>query len=222
MALSPRFIRLLLRAPAFASLALCALAPASAQQRRPLSNPVDQFVFEGGVGFTAPAGGTSTQIDYGYHFLGGFGIKEGRYLATIAEFQYEHANLTGAELSSQQAPDGHRTVLSLTLNQKINLSGGPTHAYIIGGGGYYHQTTTLTEPGPPPICDPFTGFCTGGGDIILAQDSTDQLGANVGAGFEHRISHYSNAKLFAEARYTFLDTPGHSTQLVPVTLGIRF
>lgn len=209
----------LLRVFALASFALISVAPSSAQQRRPQSSPIDHYVFEGGGGFTAPAGGTSNVINFGYHLMGGAGIKESRYFSTIAEFAYDHSSLTQSFLNAQAEPDGHRTILSLTVNQKVNLSGGPTHAYIIGGGGYYHQTTTFTEPGPV-ICDPF-GFCTGG-DIIIAQFSTDQLGFDAGAGVEHRFSPYSNAKIFIESRYTYLDTPAHVTQVIPVTFGVRF
>ena len=209
MTLLPKLTSGLIRGLAVASFALVSLAPGLAQQRRPIAAPLDQFVFEGGGGFTAPAGGTSNQIQYGFNVMAGAGFKESRYLATIGEFAYNRNNLTDRELFLDGAPDGHREVFSVTAEEKVNLSGGSTHSYLIGGGGFYHQLTTLTEPG-------------GNGDIILSQHSTDQLGANVGAGFEHRLSRYSNAKLFAEARYTYLDTPGHSTQLVPVTFGFRF
>jgi Outer membrane protein beta-barrel domain len=214
--------RALLRIFAVASFALCIVAPSFAQQRRPISSPLDRWVFEGGGGFTAPAGGTSNVINYGYNLMGGVGFKESRYLSTIGEFQYDSAGIANSELIRQQFPDGHRSIISLTVEQKVNLEGTPTHLYLIGGGGWYHQRTTFTEPGGPIICDPFTGLCFGGGDIILSQFSTDQAGFNAGAGFEHRLSQYSNAKLFVEARYTYLDTPAHATQVVPVTFGLRF
>lgn len=208
-----------LRVFALASFALIAFVPSIAQQRRPSSTPLDQFVFEGGGGFSAPAGGTANQNNFGFNLLGGAGFKESRYLSTIAEYSYTHASLAQSFLNRQGFPDGHRTVHALTINEKINVSGGATHAYVIGGGGYYHLTDTFTEPGIQ--CDPLTGFCSSG-DIILAQDSTDQGGFAAGLGFEHRFSEYSNAKLFAEARYTYINTPGHVTQLVPVTIGVRF
>jgi hypothetical protein len=214
--------RALLRAFAVAAFALFVVAPSLAQQRRPTSSPVDRWVFEGGGGFTAPAGGTSNVINYGYNLMAGAGFKESRYFSTIGEFQYDSAGIADPELIRQQFPAGHRSIVSITVDQKINLLPGSTHPYVIGGGGWYHQTTTFTEPGGPIVCDPFTGLCFGGGDIILAQFSTDQLGANIGAGFEHRLSEYSNAKLFVEARYTYLDTPAHATQVVPVTFGLRF
>lgn len=228
MSLHSHFNRSLLRALAIASFALVAVAPSVAQQRRPISTPLDSFVFEGGGGFTAPAGGTSNVIDYGYNLMGGVGFKESRYFSTIAEFSYNHNSLTQSELNRQVVPDGHRVILAVTLEQKFNLSAGPTHAYLIGGGGYYHQRTTYTEPGAPLQCDPFSGFCIGGGDIILGQFSTDQAGFNAGAGIEHRFTPYSNAKLFVESRYTYLDTPAHlstpgrATQIIPVTIGLRF
>jgi hypothetical protein len=222
MSLSSKLRRRLSQAFFIAFFALVAAAPSIAQQRRPASSPVDIFVFEGGGGFSAPAGGTSNQIGWGYNLLGGFGFKESRYFSTIGEFQYHHASLAQSYLIQQQEPDGHRTIISLTLNQKINLSGGPTHAYVIGGGGWYHQTTTFTEPSNQISCDPFTGICFPVGDLILGQFSTDQAGANIGGGFEHRFTPYSNAKLFVEARYTYLNTPAHATQVVPVTVGVRF
>lgn len=221
MSLSSHLNRCLLPALAIASFALIAVVPTLAQQRRPTSSPVDIFVFEGGGGFTAPAGGTSNVINFGYNLMGGVGLKESRYLSTIGEFSYNHNSLTQAELDRQIVPDGHRTILAVTVEQKFNLSAGPTHAYLIGGGGYYHQTTTFTEPGAPLQCDPF-GNCIGGGDIILGQFSTDQGGFNAGAGIEHRFSPYSNAKLFVESRYTYLATPAHATQIIPVTIGVRF
>ena len=220
--MSLKSFRALLPAVAVIALSLFAVAPSFAQQRRPISSPIDRWVFEGGGGFTAPAGGTSNVINYGYNLMAGAGFKESKYFATIGEFQYDSAGIANSELIRQQFPDGHRSIISLTVEQKVNLEGTPTHLYLIGGGGWYHQRTTFTEPGGPIVCDPFTGLCFGGGDIVLSQFSTDQAGFNAGAGFEHRLSQYSNAKLFVEARYTYLDTPAHATQVVPVTFGLRF
>jgi opacity protein-like surface antigen len=210
----------LLRVFALASFALIAVVPSVAQQRRPSNTPTDQFVFEGGGGFSAPAGGTSNQNNFGFNLMAGIGFKESRYLSTIGEYSYNHADLAQSFLNLEGFPDGHRTIHSITLNEKGNLSHGPTHAYLIGGGGWYHVTDTFTEPGGIS-CDPFTGICTSG-DIILAQRTTNQAGFDAGAGFEHRFSEYSNAKLFVEARYNYIDTPGHVTQIVPVTFGVRF
>jgi hypothetical protein len=62
--------------------------------------------------------------------------------------------------------------------------------------------------------------------------SSNQGGVNFGVGYTHRLGGSygdSRAKLFAEARYLFLETPGlnetnglGTTELIPVTFGIRW
>jgi hypothetical protein len=55
---------------------------------------------------------------------------------------------------------------------------------------------------------------------VVSHYSSNQGGLNIGTGLT--FGNWNQAKFFAEARYEWLDTPAHSTQIVPVTVGIRW
>ena len=104
--------------------------------------------------------------------------------------------------------------------------------YLIGGGGYYHKSTNFTAPveeeslyGVYVVNQTFTSY------------SDNELGFNLGTGVSIKpFGSDSRAKLFAEARYTFVNSPRESAadltngnvlhtgteELIPISVGIRF
>ncbi len=102
-------------------------------------------------------------------------------------------------------------------------TGGSWGGYVIGGGGFSRQLTSFTEPALAQgvycsffYCYPVYYQTT----VVVSHYSSNQGALNLGTGFT--FGNWNQAKLFAEARYEWLDTPGRSTQIIPVTFGLRW
>jgi hypothetical protein len=121
---------------------------------------------------------------------------------------------------------GNAHIISLTADPVIDLfPKRTTSAYLTGGGGYYHKSTNFNV---------FGGYDYYGDPIFITANSfsSNQFGGNFGFGLSHRLGGvYGDAqmKLFAEARYLFINTPSiketnglGKTDLIPVTFGVRW
>jgi len=207
------------------------------------------WTFEAGGGFNAPIGndtgngrGTTTPaITWGGNFTFGGGLRFSKRLSVLAEYQFMDDKLPGALISAVnnacQAQDcgvtitaGNTHISSITGSPVFDLT--PTRSngiYLVGGWGWYHKSTNFQAP--ELVFDEF-------GDefeenVTASSFTSNQWGGNAGFGIYHRLGNMygdsSHSELFAEARYTFIHTPPSTasnglgtTELIPVTLGIRF
>jgi hypothetical protein len=101
--------------------------------------------------------------------------------------------------------------------------------YVVGGAGFYRKMTVFH------FTDPSFGGddCSG---VPQCHYSNNALGVNGGLGFTYKVAEGSNAKVFAEARYVWVDNQAsvnntaatgfpqtnQRTGYFPVTLGLRF
>ena len=222
------------------------------------------LAFEAGGGFTAPIGNAASggftsvigtgqrfpAITWGGNFLVGAGWNFTKRFALLGEFQWDSNKIPGRTLSAlylQLDPaaglsangiysiGGNVHTLSLTAEPVFYYYNSSKHSYagyLIGGGGWYHKSTNFTAP--VQSFDPYYG-----GTYVTNQTfdsvSDNALGANIGTGISFKpFGEYSKAKLFAEARYVFVNTPSETAttnpntfhtgteELIPVTFGIRF
>jgi hypothetical protein len=108
--------------------------------------------------------------------------------------------------------------------------------------GYYHKTSTFTIPAVGTYCDYFYGCFNFPANEPIDSYTSNSVGVDGGIGFTYKPSHFSNAKLFAEAKYVYTanDRRPYSlgsttspyfnaftqnsapTTFIPVTFGIRF
>jgi hypothetical protein len=70
--------------------------------------------------------------------------------------------------------------------------------------------------------------------VVVSHFSSNQGGLNIGLGISHKLGSESTggigrARVFAEARYVWINTPGLNTPdglgttgLIPVTIGLRY
>ncbi len=204
-------------------------------------------------GFTSLIGDGSVRyptITWGGNFLVGAGWNFTKRFALLGEFQYDTNKIPGRTLSAlytQLDPlvglsasgipniGGNVHTLSVTAEPVFYYYNSDKHnyaGYIIGGGGWYHKSTNFTAP--VVSYDPYYG-----GEYVTNQTfesaSDNAGGVNIGTGISFKpFGEYSKAKLFAEARYVFVDTPRETPntntntfhtgteELIPVTFGIRF
>lgn len=184
------------------------------------------LAFEAGAGFNAPIGNDTPYITWGGNFSGGVGFHFSPVLSTLLEFQYIDDKLPGAFVAAGGGEGGNAHIIAVTVEPVVDLfPRSATGAYLTGGGGYYHKSTNFTVQ---ECCD-FYGYPV---DVVTNSFSSNQLGGNIGFGLTHRIGGIygdGTTKVFAEARYLFINTPAigqvnglGTTELIPVTIGLRW
>lgn len=207
------------------------------------NNRWSHMAFEIGGGPTAPIGNAARDgwETWGYNVTAGVGWNFSRYLGTMVEYQFNRMKIPGSTLSALAIANGTSTPIggnintwSLTLDPIVYLPTGPsTGAYITGGGGFYRKVTNFTEPVLSTQCDPYYFYCYQNFvPVTVAHSSSNQGGLNLGLGLYWKVfGPSSNAKLYTEARYVWVDSPqasssdpyGSGTEgFIPVTIGLRF
>lgn len=220
------------------------------------------FAFEVGGGLTAPIGNDANggftsligdgqrygTITYGGNLMFGAGWHFTKRFTLLGEFSYNDNKIPGRTLSavynggaaSYQAAGitqlgGNVHTFGYTaegLYTYFEKDGSPFSGYVIGGGGFYHKSTNFTTP--VQQCNYFYGYC-GYVSQTISSFADNAGGVNFGTGIAVRpFGQYSRARLFAEARYVFVDTPRYNATkpgaayhtgtegLIPITIGLRF
>jgi len=149
----------------------------------------------------------------------------------LAEYEFNRSGIPNSVLAAQSAPNGNVHIWGLTLDPIVYLkNSGGWGAYVTGGGGFYRKLTSFTQPVYLGYGCDFYGYCYPQyGNQLLSHFSSNQGGANLGVGLTHNFGDGS-AKLFAEARYEFVNSPRASptqvgsgtVSMIPVTFGVRF
>lgn len=184
------------------------------------------LAFEAGGGFNAPIGNDTPYITWGGNFTVGAGFRFSNRLSVLGEYQFIGDKLPGAFVAAGGGTGGNAHINSLTVDPVIELFPKASNdVYLTGGAGWYHKSTNFTVE---ECCD-FYGYPV---EVTANSFSSNQLGANFGIGYSHRLGGVygdGQAKLFAEARYLFVNTPSitqtnglGATELIPVTFGVRW
>jgi len=185
-----------------------------------------RWAFEAGGGFNAPIGNDIPYITWGANFTVGGGLHFNRMFALLAEYQFIADKLPGALVNAGGGDTGNAHIQSITATPILDLM--PKHTtgiYLVGGGGWYYKSTNWNV---------LIGYDFYGYPVYATANSfsSNQFGVSGGFGISHRLGGVygeGTAKLFAEARYLWIDTPRigepnglGTTGLIPVTLGVRF
>ena len=222
-----------------------------------------KYTFFAGGGFNLPTGGTHNYLTTGWNVQFGGGRNFNKTFGLLAQFDYDHFGFQTATLNnllaiynSLGATDqngapltqlgGASHVWSLTLDPIVNYYTSDTWgAYAIAGVGFYHKTANFTIPGVGQACDPYYGCFYVQSNQTIDKYTSNAVGVNGGLGFTYKLSRFSNVKLYAEARYVFVDNqprpyqdgsteaPGNPyfnvfpqnsrrTTYIPVSFGVRF
>jgi Outer membrane protein beta-barrel domain len=192
----------------------------------------DHLAIEAGGGFNVPAGNTSTWQNVGYSLNLGGGWMFNDRIGVLAEYSFNGANIPQNTLTNIGEPDGNVHVWSLTLDPIIYYkTSGHIGGYVTGGGGFYRKLTTFTQPVyAGDYCDYFYGCYPVYENETLSHFSSNQGGVNIGTGVTFKPNPDGKLKLYAEARYVWVDSPKNSASgigtgtlgMVPVTFGFRW
>ena len=184
------------------------------------------IAFEAGGGFNAPIGNDTPYITWGGNFTIGGGFHFSRRFSALVEYQFIDDKLPGAFVAAGGGQGGNAHINSITIDPVIDLFPKSSNSvYVTGGGGWYHKSTNFTVQ---ECCD-FFGYPV---TITANSFTSNQGGVNFGLGYSHRLGGVygdGTMKLFAEARYLWIDTPPITdtnglgrTELIPVTFGVRW
>jgi hypothetical protein len=191
------------------------------------------------LGFTigAPLNPTARYVSAGWGLDAGAGYNFDRRNAVIGEFMWNWLTATNGALQpirvALQSPniDGHAELYALTANYRYELRGRKFGTYFIGGGGWYHRWTDLTKSTPTGsgiTCDRawlWWGYACSSGAVtanqVVGTSGENAFGLNGGIGFTIRVGE-APYRFYAESRYHYAPTKNINTQLISVTVGLRY
>jgi opacity protein-like surface antigen len=198
--------------------------------RKPKVKDYKNWVFNVGAGASLTNGTTAKFVRGGGFVVdGGVARNYSKYFGLRADFQFDNLPLRTSALQSAQAPSATSQVYSIHLDPIINIPvtkvwGG----YILGGGSFFHRSGKLQSSTalPGSACSPFFlwwGPCSNGNLPVFGSflnSSLNQFGGNFGGGVTRKIS--TNMEIYAEFRYLHGKRSGITTDLRPITLGVRW
>src|SRR5262252_4321926 len=197
-----------------------ALVPAHAQ------DDYSKFMFNvgGGVGF--PQGDLTSFVNTGGNFVIGGGYNFNSRFGVDTEFMWHDLPINDATKQALDTPGASARQYSWTFNPMVHFPIGQKFGvYAIGGIGWYHRSGETTTPGVGVICDPYWSWwygCTiGSVSIVTGSRSANAFGENIGGGLTYRLGE-SHAKIYVEVRYHHASYDKVSTNLLPLTFGLRF
>lgn len=193
------------------------------------------LAIEAGAGFDAPVGNTKQAETWGYNVKLGGGWNFNQRFGVLLEYEFNRTGIPDnvlASVASQAGTgvNGNVHIWGFTLDPVYYYkTTGSWGGYVTGGGGFYRKLTTFSTPVYLGIgCDYFYGCYPQYSNVTVSHFSSNQGGLNIGTGLTHNIG--SGAKLYAEARYLWVNSPASTAttvgsgtvSMIPVTFGIRF
>ena len=193
---------------------------------------LDHLAIEAGGGFIKPVGNTNKWQTVGFNINLGGGWNFNDRFGVLAEYSFNRSSIPSATLTNVGEPDGNVHLWSLGLAPIFYVkTTGHLGAYVTGGGGFYRKLTTFTQPVyVGDYCDYFYGCYPQYQNVTLSHFSSNQGGANLGAGVTYKLSPDGKAKFYGEVRYVWVDSPKSSASIIgtgtvgmiPVTFGFRW
>jgi hypothetical protein len=170
----------------------------------------NKYAFFGGVGLDVPLGNTHTYLTPSYSFQFGGGRNFNKNFGLMAQFDWDNFGFQGNTLNNQsllyfgatgQGLGGSSHVWSFSLDPIYNFYTGDKYgAYVVAGVGFFHKVATFTLP---QIEETYYGAY----EVNAAFDhyTSNAPGFDGGVGFTYKPSRFGNQRLYAEARYVFVD-----------------
>jgi len=199
--------------------------------------PYDKINSHIGALVGLPLGPTSQFVSTGWGVTGGAGYNFNIQHAVIVEFMWNRLYATDRALQplrqALQSPDlsGKSNLYVLTGNYRYEWRGRVFGAYLMGGAGLYYRTTNpsrLIVPGNDIPCATawmWWGFSCSSVTVTpnqsLGSVGSNAFGGNGGIGFTVRVGE-DPWRMYVESRYHYAPTKNVSTQLVTITVGIRY
>jgi hypothetical protein len=199
---------------------------------KPKVKPHDykNWVFNAGGGASLTNGTTKTYVrGGGLLAAGGVARNTSKYFGIRIDAQLGNLPLHNSALQLAQAPGATSYVFALMFDPIINVPLTKVWTgYLVFGPSYYHRGGKLDSssvmPGSP--CNGFWvwwGVCYAGSvplDKNYLSASQNEYGYNLGGGVARKIR--PNIEIYGEFRYLHGRNSGITTDLRPLTLGVRW
>ena len=152
-----------------------------------------------------------------------------KYFGVRLDFQFDNLPLRASALQAAQASGATDHVYSLMLDPIINIPVSKNWGgYIVFGPAFYHRSGKLDSSSaiPGSACNPFFiwwGHCFNGSLPINGQflhSSQNEFGYNFGGAITRKIR--PNMDLYVEFRYLHGKHNNITTDLRPITIGVRW
>lgn len=189
--------------------------------------PFHHFTASVGGGYTSTTGDSSGRLDRGANVQVSAGFNASRFFGINGTFMFDQLGITRAALNSADQPDGNGRVYTLTVDPtfRFPLFKG-VNGYLLAGGGWLRRTVEFTQPTLAQITvfDPWFGYFGPAlipANQILGTYTSDAGAVDVGGGLNIPLRS-SGVSAFVEGRYIHGFTSRSATELVPITVGLRW
>jgi opacity protein-like surface antigen len=198
--------------------------------RKPKPKEYKNWVFNFGGGASLTNGATGNFVRGGGGIAAaGVARNANKYLGLRFDFQFDNLPLRTSALEQAQAKSATSHVYSFHLDPIINIPVTPLWSgYIVVGGSFFHRSGKLDSSTaiPGSACNPFFlwwGNCFNS-SLPLNKDfistSLNQWGENFGGGVARKV--HGNVEIYGEFRYLHGTHSGVTTDLRPITVGVRW
>jgi hypothetical protein len=198
--------------------------------RRKKPHDYKNWVFNVGGGASLPHGTTHTYVRGGGGVAAaGVARNYSKYFGLRLDVQFDNLPLRTSALELAQAPGANSHVFSVMLDPIINIPVAKNWGgYFVVGPSFYHRSGKLDSSSaiPGSACNGFFewwGRCNAGSLPIngnFLHSSLNQFGENFGGAITRKIRH--NIDFYAEFRYMHGKHGDNSTDVSPITVGIRW
>jgi hypothetical protein len=215
-------------------MALCIL-PMKAQNSE--SDTLRRLNSNAGFTISAPLNQTASYSRTGWGFVYGAGFNFNKRHSVVGEVMWnslppnDHALAPIRAALQDPAIRGHGNLVSVTGNYRLKFEGRVYGMYFIAGGGLYYRNAILSRTvsvGNSVACSPawlWWGLSCSSGTVTANQSlgsfGSTVPGGNAGVGITFRIPD-SKYRFYIESRYLYAPTKGVHTQMMPITIGVRF
>jgi len=186
------------------------------------------FNVGGGASLT---NGTTVKYVKGGGVIGAAGVARNgsKYFGLRADFQWDNLPLRNSALQLAQAPGATSQVYSVMLDPIINIPASKVWSgYFLIGPAFLHRTGKLDSSTaiPGSACNGFWswwGTCYNGSLPLnrnFLSTTQNEFGYNFGGGIARKIT--PKIDLYAEFRYLHGKHNGLTTDLRPITIGLRW
>lgn len=207
--------------------------PADEESTRRRAKPHDYKNWDYTVGFGAnvDSGTTRTFVrGGGPGATAGVARNVNKYLGLRADFIFADLPLRDSALLQAQAGSSSSYLFALTLDPIINIPVTKIYGgYVLFGPGFYHRMGTLSSDTAVPgtACNAFFNWWIGAcpnvslplsGDFV--HSSQNEFGYNIGGGITRKMP--SGVEIYAEYRLTHGSANHTTTDVRPITIGVRW
>jgi opacity protein-like surface antigen len=198
--------------------------------RKPKANLYQKWTYNVGGGASLTNGNTRNFVRSGGGIAAAGVTRNGsKYLGLRFDFQWDNLPLKSSALQAAQAPGANSHVYSFLLDPIVNIPASTNWGgYLLAGPGFFHRSGKLDSSTaiPGSACNSFFlwwGHCFNNSLPIngnFLHSSQNEFGYNFGGGITRKIR--PNMDLYVEFRYLHGKHDNISTDLRPITIGVRW